>query len=163
MVIMTCRAQFALSPLFSAHADFWTVVFRPCASFGSQMCVFSSAARRTRSRRRQEMAIIYPLSSRRAMLSEKPQTLKSRSALALGGDVHNHGSLSRTPQASKTGCLRQPNSIRSEVLNLQSQIPRAGTGLVPTLLRLAPRGSKMVGAEAALRSAQPVVLRGAIT
>jgi len=27
---MTCRAQFALSPLFSAHADFWTVVFRPC-------------------------------------------------------------------------------------------------------------------------------------
>jgi hypothetical protein len=29
------------------------------------------------------MAIIYPLSSRRAMLSEKPQTLKSRSALLL--------------------------------------------------------------------------------
>ena len=45
-----------------------------------QMCAYSSAARRTRSRHRRDMAIIYPLSSRRAMPSEKPQTLKSRPA-----------------------------------------------------------------------------------
>jgi hypothetical protein len=42
------------------------------------MCVFSSAAGRARSRLRQDMAIICPLSSRRAMLSEKPQNFESR-------------------------------------------------------------------------------------
>ena len=51
------------------------------------MCVFSSAPRRTRSRRRQDTAIIYPLSSRRAVLSEKLLTLKSRSALPEGGSL----------------------------------------------------------------------------
>jgi len=41
------------------------------------MCVFSSAAKRTRSGRMQDMVIIYPLWSRRAMLSEKLQCCHS--------------------------------------------------------------------------------------
>ncbi len=43
------------------------------------------------------MAIIYPLSSRRAMLSEKPQTLISRSALASPAGTHDWVRNSQVP------------------------------------------------------------------
>jgi hypothetical protein len=78
MLRAECEMNVQLRERLRHSAD---LLFKVCGSSSPQMCVFSSAARGTRSRRRRDMAIIYPLSSGPAMLSEKPQTLKSRSVL----------------------------------------------------------------------------------
>jgi len=68
---------------------------------------------RARSRRRQDTAIICPLSSRRATLSEKPQTLKSRSALSYCANQEPIESLTQTQVRVSHGdqCSRGKQSM----------------------------------------------------
>jgi hypothetical protein len=87
------------------------------------------------------MAITYPLSSRRAMLSEKPQTLKSRSALPAGGDRlqvagreiasgDRHVGASRPHRGPKRRASRQPRLHKTP---LRSYLQQRSEDGIPTL------------------------------